>query len=184
MKTFQKFLAENNACYEAKEWAANQPVQQIWDTCPRGNWSLWLVEHLVQGDELKLESVRAAVDCARLVLSAASDIRVTDCIALVDKWCRAEAVTQADLHAASAAAWAANAAAWVASAAASDDRAARAANAAAWVAGVAANNVITEGAARSTCHQECADIARRHIPWERIAFMLTRAGVDISGKAS
>ena len=35
-------LIELNACSDAKEWAEGKDLQNIWETCHRGDWMLWL----------------------------------------------------------------------------------------------------------------------------------------------
>lgn len=37
-----KFLTEIHACQDAKTWAEGKTWQEIFDTCHRGDWLLWL----------------------------------------------------------------------------------------------------------------------------------------------
>lgn len=40
---FVEKLRKYGACDEAIEWVANQSLEEIWDTCVRGDWLMWLV---------------------------------------------------------------------------------------------------------------------------------------------
>lgn len=41
-KKMKKLLKELNACPEAIQWAGNKSWREIYDTCDRGDWLLWL----------------------------------------------------------------------------------------------------------------------------------------------
>jgi hypothetical protein len=47
---FQQFLVRQSACQEARTWAANKTFDQVWETCKRGDWLLWLVGRLQADD--------------------------------------------------------------------------------------------------------------------------------------
>ena len=40
---FVEKLRKYKACDEAVEWVADQSLEEIWETCVRGDWLMWLV---------------------------------------------------------------------------------------------------------------------------------------------
>ena len=42
----KELLIKLNACNEAREWASNKSIDEIWATCHRGDWMLWLARKL------------------------------------------------------------------------------------------------------------------------------------------
>jgi len=42
MKTFKDLLTKLNACEKAVEWAGDKTIKEVVETCPRGEWLLWL----------------------------------------------------------------------------------------------------------------------------------------------
>lgn len=36
-------LQQHDACEEAIEWVGSQSLEEIWETCTRGDWLMWLV---------------------------------------------------------------------------------------------------------------------------------------------
>ena len=46
MKTFKELLIELDACKPAVNWAADMTIEQIVETCERGDWLGWLVDKI------------------------------------------------------------------------------------------------------------------------------------------
>ena len=65
MKTFKELLIELNACKDAREWAGDKSWQEIYNTCHRGNWLLWLFKR-TNPDDLQL-LILAKGHCANTV---------------------------------------------------------------------------------------------------------------------
>ena len=42
----KELLIKLNACNEAREWASNKSIDEIWATCHRCDWMLWLARKL------------------------------------------------------------------------------------------------------------------------------------------
>ena len=107
---FCQHLKSLSACDEAKEWAAGKSWQEVYDTCHRGDWLLWLyrrsegynlqkltlakglcantVRHLMK-DERSLKAVDAAIDfgngkISREELNAAAYANAAANVAAVD----------------------------------------------------------------------------------------------------
>lgn len=147
--TIQEKLIELNACEEAREWANGKTWPEIFETCHRGDWLLWLFKRVNQND-LK-ELTRAKGHCAltvRHLMKDATSINACDAaLKFADGL-----ITKEELKTAAAAANAA-ATAYAASASASAAAAAAAANAAA-------------ASARIKNQKETADICRKYLPIE------------------
>jgi hypothetical protein len=123
-------------CGEAAEWAAAQPDQSLsalWDTCPRGDWMLWLAGRL--GVDRRI-LVAAACDCAEQAWAHCRDGGALTAAMLVVHVAREWCAGRADLEDVRAAASAADDAAFAAYAdrRTADRRTAAAADAAAYAA--------------------------------------------------
>ena len=159
-------LAKLDACHEAREWAAGKTLEQAWNECQRGDWMLWLAGML---DVDRKVLVRATCACARLALPRvpAGERRPLKSIKTVEKWTRGKATIE-DVRAAAEAALEATRAAWDAA-----DVEAWTAGAAAWWAAWAAVCASAEAAAWGATLKvkpaKCADIVRKHVPYELIA---------------
>ena len=142
MKTIKALLKDLNACADAKKWAKGKSWQEIYTTCPRGDWLLWLFKHTNPDDRQRLALAKG--HCANTVRHLMTDPRS---IAAVDAAIafgegrisgdelRDAAAAAAEAAAAARAAWAA---AWEAAAAAwAEAAAAWEAAAAAWMAAAA-----------------------------------------------
>ena len=44
---FQSLLSDLGACHEAVIWAKGKSLAQVWRTCKRGDWLLWLCGKMV-----------------------------------------------------------------------------------------------------------------------------------------
>ena len=42
----KELLKKLNACQPAREWADDKTIEEIWATCYRGDWMLWLARKL------------------------------------------------------------------------------------------------------------------------------------------
>ena len=120
VKEFAALLVKLDACIEAREWAGGKSLAEVWRTCHRGDWMLWLLGRY--GDVLHKVIVAVSCDCAEPTLVFTSDPRPAETIAVVRRWLKDEATIeemQAAGEAAGEAAWAAWAAgrAWAAGAA-------------------------------------------------------------------
>jgi hypothetical protein len=190
MTQFQKLLVRFNACKEAIEWAGNKTWKEVYDTCERGDWLIWLfirtnendkrllvlvsakcaeqVLHLMR-DQCSINAVKVAIDYGNgeadddqlmLVADAAYYAAVDAAISAV------AAVAAYDGAAAYDAAYDTYAAIAAAKAAANAANAADAANAAAdaaFYATVAADRTT----ARNYSLKRSADIVRQCIPFEK-----------------
>jgi hypothetical protein len=186
----KQLLLKLSACRDAREWAADKSWQEIYDTCHRGDWLLWLFYH-TDGD--RRLSMLAKGHCANTVRHLMKDERSTNAVDAAIAFGNGE-ITREELNAAAAAAYAASAAAaaaYAASAAASDADAyaasaaasaaasdayaaayaASAAAAAAYAASAAAAaaaaaSAAAAAAARKNNQQLTADICRKYLPIE------------------
>ena len=119
-------LLELNACDDAQRWAEGKTLAEVWATCRRGDWMLWLATRY--GDVPRKTIVAIACGVAEPALIHATDPRPAECLAVVRRWLKDEAtleeVKAADA-AGAAAMWAADAAwaaaAWAADAAAREE---------------------------------------------------------------
>ena len=139
MKTFKELLINIRACEEAREWADNKTIEEVIETCHRGDWLLWLAQK-VNVDIRPLTLAKAR--CAKTVLHLMKDQRSVDAVNISEAFGLGKA-TEKELKDTDAAAAAAYAAAYAAAADAADADAADAAY------------------AKRKNQQETADICRR-----------------------
>ena len=95
-------LLELHACEEAIEWAGDKSPKEVWNTCERGDWMLWLAGKLdVDGKLL----VKAACACAReaLVHVPDSESRPRIAIETAERWAEGKATAEEAKRAANAA---------------------------------------------------------------------------------
>lgn len=90
-------LAVLPACAESRAWAAGTPgtPEELWDTCPRGDWLLWLVTRA--GVDRRVV-VLAACDCAETATPHLTDSAREPALAALEvtrRWARGEASQQA-----------------------------------------------------------------------------------------
>lgn len=64
--TIQEKLVELRACEDARKWAEGKTMQEIWDTCHRGDWMLWLWVRIYPDDLRTLTLAKG--HCAATVL--------------------------------------------------------------------------------------------------------------------
>jgi hypothetical protein len=158
---FHDLLHDLSACAEATRWAEGKDLHEVWTTCDRGDWGLWLAGRMcgAPGWHTRQQIVLAACACAETALKyvKVGEDRPRLAIETARAWARGE-VNIEDVRRARTATYAAyaayadaaDAAAYAAAAAAA------AADAAAWAADAAA--------ARAIALAECAAIVRRELP--------------------
>lgn len=64
--TIDNMLKKAGACDEAKEWAKGKSWNEIFRTCPRGDWMLWLFQRTNFNDDLLLTLAKGR--CAYTVI--------------------------------------------------------------------------------------------------------------------
>ena len=186
----QKLLAKLHACEEAREWAKGKSLAEIWQSCERGDWLLWLCARMAgeKGWPTKQEVVLAACACARTALRFVPDGEKRPLLAIetAERWAKGEATLRemrtayaasayaaADAYAASSAAasgaaYAAASGAYYAAAyaayAAADAYAAASADAYAAASAAASGAYYAAAyAARANALKECAEIVRQKL---------------------
>jgi len=109
-QNFAQLLVELKACEEAREWAGDKTWEEVYNTCHRGDWLLWLytktnpedmqgltlakghcantVRHLMR-DEISVKAVDAAIAfgeerISKLELDAAADAAYAAAYAAAD----------------------------------------------------------------------------------------------------
>jgi len=168
----QEHLTSLAACNAAKRWAARLTAQRTWDECERPDWLLWWAARTPVNT--KAQIVKAACDCARLVLHLvpAGEERPRLAIEAAERWAEDPSLENLTLvHTAHAAAYAAYAAAYAAAAYAAyaaayaADAAANAADAA--YAAANAADAAYAAAARQQMRLACCEAIRKRltIPW-------------------
>ena len=153
MTKLQEHLSDISACTGARHWARERTAAQAWSECTRPDWLLWWAAHTPANKHVDI--VRAACDCARLVLYLIppEEDRPRLAIEAAERWSHAPNSDNLSV------AWAAALAAGTADAA----DAAGAAALAAWTAGTA----LAAFAAQKGMQQKCCDAIRSRLilPW-------------------
>jgi len=144
----KELLISLQACGDAREWAEGKTWQEIYDTCYRGDWLLWLFYH-TNGDRKLLTLAKG--HCANTVRHLMKDERSKKAVDAAIAYGNGE-ITKEELAYAAAAAYAASYAAADAAAAASAD--------------AAADADAYAAAARTNNRQQTADICRQYLPIE------------------
>ena len=179
MKNMNELLISLDACTDAKKWAKDKTWQEVFDTCHRGDWLLWLFKRTNVGD-LKLLTL-AKGHCANTVRHLMKDERSIKAVDAAIAFGSGK-ITREQLNAAAAAAAATAAAAYTgaytaavaayaytAAYTAADAAAyayAAAAYAAAAYADADADAAATADAAKVKNQLLTADIVRKYIPIE------------------
>ena len=159
----KELLIKLNACNEAREWASNKSIDEIWATCHRCDWMLWLARKL-NIDKRVLTLAKG--HCANTVRHLMKDERSIAAVDMAIKYGEGNA-TDSELAAAAAAAYDAAADAAAADAYATAAYAAYATAAyAAYAADAAAYAAAADAYAyaRKKSQQATAEICRKYIP--------------------
>ena len=91
---FAALLTKLRACSEASTWAKGKPLSEVWATCSRGDWMLWLAARY---SDVPIKTLVAiACDCAEPALAfvSAGENRPAECIATVRCWLKNEATIE------------------------------------------------------------------------------------------
>lgn len=72
-ENFHELLKNHDACPPAIEWAAGKSWQEVYDTCHRGDWLIWLFVH-TNPDDIRIR-VLVAGHCANAVRHLMTDER-------------------------------------------------------------------------------------------------------------
>ena len=95
---FEDLLTELHACHEAKLWAKGKDLAEIWSTCERGDWMLWLLGNMQDKPGwLTHKQVTSIVcDCVEPALKYVKpgETRPAECLAVVRKWIKGEATIE------------------------------------------------------------------------------------------
>jgi len=144
----KELLIKLDACDDAIKWASDKKWEEIYNTCHRGDWLLWLFKK-TNPDDLQLLTL-AKGHCANTVRHLMKDERSVNAVDTAISFGEGKA-TREELDAAYAAAYAAACSSYAAAAVA-----AYAADAAAYA----------YAAAKEKNKQETADICRKYLPIE------------------
>ena len=164
----KNLLKELDACEQAREWAADKNWEEIYKTCHRGDWFLWLFKKTNPND-LQLLTL-ASGNCANTVRHLMKDKRSINAVDAAIAFGLGE-ITKDELAAAANAANAAYAA-WSAADAAAAAYAAYAAASASSAAADAAYAAAYADAAKKENQQQTADIVRKYISIEKFNIKL------------
>ncbi len=87
MKTFKELLLRlpdgSIACRKAREWAEDKTIEQVVETCERGEWLLWLAQKVdVPLQVLTLAKAR----CAKTVIHLMKDERSINAVNTAEKF--------------------------------------------------------------------------------------------------
>jgi hypothetical protein len=171
-----KCLKKLRACGEATSWVSGRDLAQVWESCHRGDWMLWLIGCMAgePGWPTRQQVVLAVCDCAETALQFVKqgEDRPRKAIETARAWARGEASldeVRADAYAAYAAAadaaYAAAAYAAYAAAAYADADAYADAYAAADGKDISRTaRQDTAQTARAKALATCAEIVRRAVP--------------------
>ena len=171
----KELLLKLKACGPAIDWAGDKTIEEIWATCHRGDWMLWLARKL-NIDKRVLTLAKG--HCANTVRHLMKDERSIAAVDMAIKYGEGNA-TDSELAAAAdaaydataayaAAAYAAYATAAYAAYATAAYAAAAAAAAAADAAADAAYDATADADARKQSQQATAEICRKYIPLDLI----------------
>jgi len=172
----KELLIKLNACVEAQIWAEGKTWKEIYKTCHRGDWLLWLFKKTNPEDLRRLTLAKGY--CAKTAIHLMKDKRSIDAVKASIKFGKG-LISESELKTATYAAAAADAAAYTATYAAAAADAAAAYTAAAYAAyaayaadddaaayAAAAYAATADAADREKNQQLTADICRKHLPFK------------------
>jgi hypothetical protein len=167
-------LIELDACAEALEWAGDKTWEEIYNTCHRGDWLLWLFAKTNPNDFRLLTLAKA--HCANTVRHLMTDERSTNAVdvaiafgegrATIEEFNSAYVAATAAYHAAYDACTYAAVFAAAAVAASASAFAYVAADVAATAAACASASVAAAAAAKKENQKLTADVCRKYLPIE------------------
>jgi hypothetical protein len=158
----KNLLKKLDACEDARIWAANKSWEEVYNTCNRGDWLLWLFKKTNPDDLQLLTLVKG--HCANTVRHLIKDKRSIKAVDAAIAFGLGE-ITKEELDAA-----AYSAASYAASYSAASYAAAYAAAAAAdaaYAAAADADAAYAAAAAKKENQQQTADIVRKYISIEK-----------------
>jgi hypothetical protein len=165
----KELLKELNACREAVEWAGDKTWEEIYNTCHRGDWLLWLLKRTMEDNEVNLRLLTLVKGhCANTVRHLMNDERSVKAVDTAIRFGEGKA-TREELDAVYYDAYDAYDAAYTAVAAAYTAVAAACAAVAATYTAVAAAyaaDAADAADARTKNQMETADICRKYLPKE------------------
>lgn len=82
--SIQERLIALYACREAVEWAQGKTWEEIYTTCPRGDWLLWLFKK-TNPDDLRLHTL-AKARCANTIRHMMKDIRTLKAVDVAEQF--------------------------------------------------------------------------------------------------
>lgn len=73
-------LIRLNADMDFRQWCGVKPIEEIWATCPRGDWMLWLLENLTTSVDVRLmTTVKAKIaNTVRVLMKDPRSIAAVD----------------------------------------------------------------------------------------------------------
>jgi hypothetical protein len=157
----KELLIQLNACQEAKDWASDKSWNEIYETCHRGDWLLWLFNKTNPNDLQALTLAKG--HCANTVRHLMKDERSIKAVDVAIAFGEGKASLEELRSAAYAAASAAYAAAYT------DADAYAAAAAASFVASASAAayaDAYASASAKKENQQLTAEICRKYLPIE------------------
>ena len=171
----KELLKKLHACEEAREWAGDKTWEEIYNTCHRGDWLLWLFQRTNPNDKRRLVLVGA--HCANTVRHLMLNERIKLAVDVAFSYGEGKATEEELADAAKAAVYMAaytaiyptnTVASNAAAANAAADAAICAASAAAYAAAASAANAadIAADIAREQNQKQTADICRKYLPIE------------------
>ena len=168
MTTFKDLLLKLDACQEARDWAADKSWEEVYNTCHRGDWLLWLFKNTNPND-LQLLTL-AKGHCANTVRHLMEDERSLQAVDAAIAFGEGK-ISREELDAAAAAASAAaSAAAYISAAYIAACAAYSSSAASAYSASIAVANCTAYTAYSASARQEniqlTADICRKYLPIE------------------
>ena len=153
---FRELLIKLNACNPAIDWAEGKSWEEVYNTCHRGDWLLWLYKKTNKDNLRKLTLAKGL--CANTVRHLMKDERSVAAVDAAIKYGNGE-IGEENLRAAAAYAAAAASAAYAA-----------AAESAVYAAAVAAASTYADDDAREANQKLTADIVRQTIPFNEWKF--------------
>lgn len=89
---FRQWLFRNDAWADVREWAKGRTLKEAWETCPRADWMLWLLQHLGYVDDHTLRLF--ACWCAQQVWNLLHDPRSRAAVNVAKRYARGDATVE------------------------------------------------------------------------------------------